>query len=81
MLECEKRESYAIHNVWGFLFNYRPLLPRRQILHIGSAFCVRSIKASPVLIAYKTAELFAFFEGSTQRGRTIGSLVSASYYR
>ena len=34
--------------------------------------CAQSIKARPVMIAYKTAELFAVFKGPTQRGRTIG---------
>ena len=33
-----KRERYAVDSVWGFLFNYLPLLPRRQILRIESAF-------------------------------------------
>ena len=38
MLECEKCESYAVHNVWVFLFHYLPLLPRCQILHSESTF-------------------------------------------
>ena len=33
--------------------------------------CSQSIKTSPMLIACKTAELFAFFEGSTEHRLTI----------
>ena len=62
-----------MHNVWGFLFNHLPLLPQCEILSIESAYlrAIDLIKASPVLIACKTAELIAFLEGSAERGRTI----------
>ena len=42
-------------------------------------FCTQLIKASLVLIACKTAELFMFFEGSTQLEQTIGLHPFASH--
>ena len=40
-------------------------------------FCAQLIKASPMLIACKTAVLFALFEGSTQLELTIGIHVNS----
>ena len=70
VLEREKCESYAIHNVhvWGFLFNYLPQLLRCQ--HLLICFCIPLIKASPMLISWKTVVIH-FFDESNEHGLTI----------
>ena len=45
-LECEKNESYAVPNVWHFLFNYFLVRPRLRILSTASAFSLIADKAS-----------------------------------
>ena len=53
---------YGISCLWHFLFNYILERPQLQILSIKQVhFHAQSIKASPVVIACKTAKMFVFF--------------------
>ena len=77
MLECENGKGMPFTMYGVFCLTIVPYSHDAEFYVYIVHFRVQSIKASPVLIACKMAELFAFFEGSTQLEQTIVTFASA----
>ena len=73
VLECREYERCAIHTVWGFSFAFFTNSYMHKLYSTKVHFYVKSIGASPVVIAREMEKLFKFLHSQTECNPTIGS--------